>query len=63
MIVKADFLNDVNDLIERTMTYGLSREQANQLCKELCLGESDQIARERRSRLRLVQGGKEGERA
>ena len=63
MIVKADFLKAVDDFIERVMTYGLSREQAGQLCKQLRLGESDQIAREWRSRLRLVHGGEEGERA
>ena len=50
----ADLLRSVNGFIQRAMAYGLTREQALRLCKDLCLKDSDCIARERRSRFRVI---------
>jgi hypothetical protein len=49
-------LKAVDDCRERLMTYfGLTREQANLAIRRTLMRESDAIARERRSRFRVVE--------
>jgi hypothetical protein len=49
-------LKAVDDCRERLMTYyGLSREQANLAIWRFLTRESDRIARQRRSRFRVIQ--------
>ena len=52
--IEAKLRRAVEDYIQRAMANGLTRSEAKRLCLESCLKESDRIARERRSRFRVI---------
>jgi hypothetical protein len=50
----AGFRRAVDEFMDRAMAYGFSESEARRICKELCLKESDRIAREKRGQFKIV---------